>query len=364
MMLTPANFSLGTYIKTSRVTLLDNLLEASEPFITIQRRNYSNKLALYLDRKTFDNAVMYGSTRDGLIGIADVMSCETFAIGLIAMELGLMKELARKVCNTSTKTFDTNAIEQAFISFSSTYSCYPQLINIVHELVGAQTAPRHDPKYIFEYVAQQPSDLVCYDTAAPIDHNTRAISHISNFYPSESRDFGTIKEILSKRYPQGDANMSPTSSKKSEDSPITDLEGCYQANSPAHLKAKKDTSNLVVFNNSTYQPSIVNRERSTSLLANTLAIHIHKHQDIESRHRQRSKSPIISKMQASPYRGLLTPKASRSTSPAPRQNISEFKLDQSCIMQADTSTAKKRRYVNRVDVMSNNAMLVTSGQTR
>lgn len=356
-MLTEPNFSLGDYIKTSRVKLLDNMVEICDQFLAVQRYNYSQKLPLYVDEQTFKRVVMLGSRSDIQGAKITPLSSETFAIGLIALELGLMTDLSRKVCNTNSKNFDSYVLEDAFTNFSINFASYPQLINIVHELVGAHTSPRHNPNYIFDYQMLMPNDLIYYDTM-PRDMSLNTLSHISHLPVSQvSRDHGTIKEILSRQYPEESRVYSSPDSKKSENSPIADVEHQYRANSPMRTVVIQEAPPVYTrVAQSPVREMTPQRERSRSLLASTPPKFISRNIDASTPQRERSKSPVISKMQASPYRGLLTPKPSRSTSPLPK--LDQSSLDQSSYQQSETSAKKKRKYVSRVDVLPALSMVV------
>lgn len=348
IMMTEHQFSIGDYIKTSRFKLLDNLLLISETPMNVQRCNAGQQNPLYCDKSFFRKIFQPNdpSQIESLLPL-DISSCETFALGLIALELGLMTELASKVCNFKEKTFEAITLEKAFSNFSNQFSNYPQLIKLIHELVGAKTEPRINPNYILEFKSKTPQDLNCLGLSKSITQTFKEQSLFPERVSPNSNSFkADFSSALKQRYPSKtdnqDKNQTQTHSQDSK------------------FKEKKDPADETRIENLSNTRPYPDGTK-TLIAKHDYGAHHVKQQDYTSNsfstpERPRSISPSTSHLQASPYRGILTPKASRSVSPAlQNQEIPVQKIN----FIPDTGS-KRKRYVNKVDVMTNSANFVVT----
>lgn len=335
LMVYPSTLFPGSHFNVLRVKLLDNLVEMSSGFVTVQRYNFSNKLPIYIPKDVFTELSVHRPSNT-VVSQLDVSSTQAFALGLIALELGLMTPLADKVCNTKTGVFDVNFLEDSFTNFRNKYSNYPQLIQIIHELVGARTAPRTDPDYLLTYQQIKPADLVCYDALeAPVSRGENSIGSFA------------ISAITVNTDQSG-------SQPRVYETPVKYMNNHYTSNNVEPLPQTPPRQALYVPSPEASPSSDEKNSRILLVELNQQNLAKVAEKPVPTRQIDRSRSPIAQNQRpASPYRPLLSDTKSRPTTPTKRPTTA-FDV----YTEANSTNSKQRKkYVSKVDIGSSQMAL-------
>lgn len=328
MMVSQANLFAGSHFNVLRVKLLDNLVEPLGNFTAVQHYNLLHKLPLYLPKPEFIS-LLQKRPSSGTVSQLSISSSETFALGLVALELGLMTPLADRVCNISKGDFDSEYLEDCFTRFRAKYSNYPQLITIVHELVGAKTSPRTDPDYLLHYQTMQPSDLVCYETT---QLSTPRSEMINPSIGSSQLIHHGPSSVVYNNY----------------ETPVKYMHNHYTSTSEPMSQSK------VVLASHESSPS--SEGKKSALMIDPSHPHYDKvaSRGLSPRQIDRSKSPIAKEQRSnSPYRPLLGENKSRSVTPT--------KVNHPPYDANHDSKRERRKYVSKVDISTSQMALIDEG---
>ena len=318
---------------------------------------------------------------DKLVSKLTVSSSETFALGLIALELGLMTPLADRVCNASNRQFDSDYLEDSFTAFSNRYANYPQLISVVHDLVGAKTSPRTDPDFLLNCQILQPADLIFYDMTPalppplplPLPVVTEQINYarpeptVVQPAPAIVRTAPTVVQTsptMIRQAPTVVHQSPPPASSQIVHSTVihtSKFETPTKSGINHYSPSRPDTTRVYSpprqIYSETHRASPISDGRKSLILADPTHPYYRKVSDPMSSppRPDRSKSPILQNQRSpSPYRPLLSGSKSRSITPTKARNSIDLLHD-------SASANQRRKYVTKIDISTSQmAMLDTA----
>lgn len=145
---------INSTLEITSVRLLDNLIDTNGSLMQAQRHNYRLGHPLYMSPDTFSRFLFQNNK--AFPDDASAWCSDLFAIGLMTLEMGLMKPLASLVCNLKTKNFDRDYLNSCVAKFEEKYRRNSAVfVKLVKELVSIRGSARYDP----DFLAQNFSDL-------------------------------------------------------------------------------------------------------------------------------------------------------------------------------------------------------------